>query len=116
MTRGRWIIIVILGGSLTAAAALTIKRWPQLINRLRNAPVTSPSPTVDDSTTVPPFSTLEPERYRATRVTTATETGNGGNSPTVVSVEKLVITRDGVNRREEYSVNDPAVTTVYLET
>src|SRR3982750_4140926 len=100
MTRGRWIIIVILGGSLTAAGALTIKRWPQLINRLRNAPVTSPSPTVDDATAVPPFSTLEPERYRATRVTTTTETVSGTSTPTVVSVEKVLITRDGVNRRE----------------
>jgi hypothetical protein len=116
ITRGRWILIVILGGSLTAAGALSIKRWPQLIDRFRKPKVTAPSPTVDDATTVPPFSTLEPERYRAIRVTTATETVSGANAATVVSVEKVLISRDGVNRREEYSVYDLSGTTVYLET
>ena len=115
ITRGRWILIVILGGSLTAAGALSIKRWPQLVNRFRKPNVTASSPPVEEATAVPPFSTLEPERYRATRVTTATETAGGATAPTVVSVEKVLITRDGVNRREEYSVNDLAAT-VYLET
>src|SRR4051812_9464799 len=116
ITRGRWILIVILGGSLTAAGALSIKRWPQLIDRFHKRKVTAPTLTVDEATTVPPFSTLEPERYRATRITTATETVSGANTPTVVSVEKVLISRDGVNRREEYSVYDLSATTVYLET
>ena len=54
----------------------------------------------------PPFSTKEPERYQATRITT----NSGGASATRAT--RVFIARDGQNRREEY--DEGAL--VYLET
>lgn len=49
--------------------------------------------------TTPPFSTKEPDRYQAIRVTTIIETGASESS----SSNQVLIARDGVKRREEYS-------------
>ncbi|MGI8897137.1 MAG: hypothetical protein ACR2IB_01965 [Pyrinomonadaceae bacterium] len=51
--------------------------------------------------TTPPFSTKEPERYQAVRITSFTETGSTENSHFSQS-KHVLIARDGEKRREEY--------------
>jgi hypothetical protein len=51
--------------------------------------------------TTPPFSTKEPDRYQAIRITSVTETGGTENSSPLQS-NQVLIARDGENRREEY--------------
>jgi hypothetical protein len=57
------------------------------------------------SSTSLPFSTKEPERYQATRIITFTESSStgAGNPP---RTNKLIIARDGEQRREEYEAGD----------
>lgn len=57
------------------------------------------------SSSSPPFSTKEPERYQATRIITFTESSStgAGNPP---KTNKVVIARDGEQRREEYESKD----------
>ncbi len=57
---------------------------------------------------VPPFSTREPERYRAVRTITSSQEGLAD------TVARSRIARDGVLRREEYEP-DSADSVVYLE-
>lgn len=111
MTRGRWILLILLAGSLTAAGALTYKNWPQLFRKASNQqPATSSSQ--DGGFSIPPFSTKEPDRYQATRIITSVEDKNGS----VVTVSKrILIARDGDRRREEYA-SGANETVVYLET
>lgn len=112
VTRGRWIVLVLLGGGIIAAATLGYRHWPQLIQKIRKQPpaVTSDS---DQTSAVPPFSTKEPERYQAIRLITDKDPAgeSSGQSP---STEKTIIARDGINRREEVS-RDSGPVTVYLE-
>ena len=113
MTRGRWILTIFLAGSLTAAGALTYKRWPHLLPRTnRQNPATSSGQY--ELSSIPPFSTKEPERYQATRIITSVEYKNDSGSPVSVT-NKILIARDGDKRREEFqtAVNE---TVVYLET
>jgi hypothetical protein len=62
--------------------------------------------------TTPPFTTKEPDRYQAIRITSLTETGSSGNSSPAQSTQVL-IARDGERRREEYFAGTSRV--VYLE-
>jgi outer membrane lipoprotein-sorting protein len=110
MTRGRWILLVVMATSLTAAGTLTYKKWPQILTKFRRTPATN-SPQRDQLSSVPPFSTKEPEIYQATRIVTNVEkTGADGNSTATTRIEKLEIARDGQNRREEITPG-----TFYLE-
>ena len=111
MTRGRWILLIFLASSLTVAGVLTYKRWPQLFGAANNRKPTTSSNQVELSS-IPPFSTKEPERYQATRVTTSVG-GDAGQTPPTVT--KVLIARDGDRRREEYQTATNE-TLVYLET
>lgn len=71
-------------------------------------------PAIRRSTfTTPPFSTKEPDRYQAIRITSFTETGNNENSSSSRS-NRVLIARDGEKRREEYSAGTSGEI-VYLE-
>ncbi|MFN2511887.1 MAG: hypothetical protein ABR568_10640 [Pyrinomonadaceae bacterium] len=61
----------------------------------------------------PPFSTKEPDRYQAVRITTFTGTGNLANSSSS-QTNQVLIARDGEKRREEYSAGASGQV-VYLE-
>ncbi len=63
--------------------------------------------------TTPPFSTKEPDRYQAIRITSFTETGSTENSSSSQS-NQVLIARDGERRREEYSAGASGQI-VYLE-
>ncbi len=63
--------------------------------------------------TTPPFSTREPDRYQARRITSFTETGRTDNSSSSQSNQVLIV-RDGEKRREEYSAGGIGKI-VYLE-
>ncbi|HZI87115.1 MAG TPA: hypothetical protein VFD48_09795 [Pyrinomonadaceae bacterium] len=52
--------------------------------------------------TTPPFSTKEPDRYRAIRVTSFTTTPGSENS-SAAQTNQVLIARDGQSRREEYA-------------
>ena len=65
------------------------------------------------SSTSPPFSTKEPERYRATRTTTFIEESPDG-AVTKTRTSNVTIMRDGANRREEYEAAGVG-TIVFLE-
>jgi outer membrane lipoprotein-sorting protein len=58
----------------------------------------------------PPFSTKEPERYQATRITTSSDSRTG--SEFVTRTTRVFIARDGQKRREEYDEGR----LLYLET
>jgi len=55
----------------------------------------------------PPFSTKEPRRYQATRITTSQTPGSQPN------VSRVTIIRDGDRRREEYDLDGLSI--IYLE-
>ena len=76
-----------------------------------NAPERGTTDRVVSSST-PPFSTKEPERYQATRAITVVET-NGTVSKTRTS--NVLIARDGLQRRDEYEAGTLG-SVVYLET
>jgi len=54
--------------------------------------------------TTPPFSTKEPERYQAIRITSVTETSSQENASS--ESNQVLIARDGEKRREEYSAGE----------
>lgn len=111
VTRGRMFLVALLASSL-AAGAVAYRKWPQLLNRFRRQPVVT-STVGDQRSSIPPFSTKEPDRYQATRVLTEIEKlADGSLSP--ASTEKVLIARDGENRREE--IHGLGGVTVYLET
>src|SRR6266571_6735983 len=115
MTNGKWKIVfaVFLACALAGAGALTYRRWPQLFKRpTEQKPANSSNQ--NEVSSVPPFSTKEPERYQATRIITTVEYRNGSadSAPETV-ITKVLIARDGEKRREEY--NSAEATTVYLE-
>lgn len=76
---------------------------------------TSPGPadTRRAASSIPPFSTKEPDRYQAIRITTFTGTGSTGNSSSS-QINQVLIARDGENRREEYAAGASGQI-VYLE-
>jgi outer membrane lipoprotein-sorting protein len=63
--------------------------------------------------TTPPFTTKEPDRYQAIRITTFTGTGSSGSSTSSQS-NQVFIARDGERRREEYFAGTSSQI-VYLE-
>jgi hypothetical protein len=63
--------------------------------------------------TTPPFSTKEPDRYQAIRITSFAETGSAENS-SAWQTNQVLIARDGEKRREEYSAGASGQI-VYLE-
>jgi len=68
-------------------------------------------PTLTSS--IPPFSTKEPDRYQAIRIVTFSERSPGG--PTAQErITRVLIARDGERRREEY-LDGVAERFVYLE-
>jgi outer membrane lipoprotein-sorting protein len=107
MKRARWFLVILVAGSV-AAAALSYRRWPRLLNRTTQQPLvaSSPSPEIFSA---PPFSTKEPERYQATRVITNVE---AGQAP---AVTRILVARDGDRRREEYDAGTEAAL-VHIET
>ncbi len=74
---------------------------------------TEPADTRNATFTTPPFSTKEPDRYQAIRITTFTETGNTESSSSSQN-NQVLIARDGEKRREEYSAGASGQV-VYLE-
>lgn len=62
---------------------------------------TGPVDTRKAASMTPPFSTKEPERYQAIRITTFTGTPVEGSSSS--QTNQVLIARDGEKRREEYS-------------
>jgi hypothetical protein len=114
-TNGKWkiVLVVFLSSAAVAAGALTYKRWPQLFKKLTEEK-TATSPNKTEVSSVPPFSTKEPERYQATRVITSAEYRNGSADATPETVTtKMLIARDGEKRREEYIGAE--ATTVFLD-
>jgi len=110
MTRGRWILGVLVASSLIGGV-LAYKRWPHLLTKLRKQPQVTQT-AADQPLSIPPFSTLEPERYQATRVISEIEKLADGTL-SQPSIERFVIARDGLNRREEFRIHE--VLLVYLE-
>src|SRR5687767_11972180 len=82
---------------------------------LNGSPNNPSADTQLNSTSVPPFSTREPDSYQATRVTTFTEA-----TPEQIDVAasqrttRVMLARLGEQRREEYEAG-PIGTIVYLE-
>src|SRR6266567_1818601 len=115
MTNGKWKIVfaVFLVSALAAAGALTYRRWPQLFKKPTEQKPANFS-NQNEVSSVPPFSTKEPERYQATRIITTVEYRNGSadSAPETV-IAKMLIARDGEKRREEY--NSAEATTVFLD-
>jgi len=111
MTRGRWILATLVVASLIAGA-LAYKQWPHLLKRFRQSPQVT-TVTSDQPSSTPPFSTREPERYQAARVITEIEKAADG-AQSAPLVEKLLIARDGQNRREEFRGSGGLM--VYLDT
>jgi hypothetical protein len=70
---------------------------------------TGPSDVRKAAFTTPPFSTKEPERYQAVRVTTVT-----GDDSSPTQSNQVLVARDGEKRREEYSWG-PSGQIVYLQ-
>ena len=62
----------------------------------------APPDTRKSTFTTPPFSTKEPDRYQAIRITSFSETANNEDSSSSQS-NQVLIARDGERRREEYS-------------
>jgi hypothetical protein len=115
MTNGKWkiVFVVFLTRAAAAAGALTYKRWPQLFKRLTEQK-TANSSNQNEVSSLPPFSTREPERYQATRITTSVEYRNGSADATPETVTtRMLIARDGEKRREDYLGAE--ATTVFLE-
>ena len=79
-------------------------------NRSESTPPTRDSESVVSS--LPPFKTKEPERYRAKRITTSEEY-RSGSSQTASRTTTTFIFRSGVNRREEYESENEKL--IYLE-
>jgi hypothetical protein len=114
MKRGRLILLVFLACAVIAAGALTHKRWPQLLRRAPDQ--TSGNPRSEELlSSVPPFSTREPERYQATRIIRSVEQNGTKKNAPETAVTKTLIARDGQKRREEYEI-DSSGPLVYLET
>jgi len=115
MTNGKWKIVfaVFLACALAGAGALTYRRWPQLFKKPTEQKPANFS-NQNEVSSVPPFSTKEPERYQATRIITTVEYRNGSadSAPETV-IAKMLIARDGEKRREEY--NSAEATTVFLD-
>ena len=93
---------------MVAAGALSYKHWPGLRKRVSQR--TSNSSNPESLSSLPPFSTKEPERYQATRIISSVE--NKDEPATMIS--KTSIARDGDRRREEYEPGTKE-TVVYLE-
>jgi hypothetical protein len=109
MKRRRRAVTIVLVCALIVVMGLTYRRWPHFRKQsTRQKPVaeqTAPS-------SVPPFSTKEPQRYQATQVVTSSETIAGiAAAPTTKTV---AIARDGEKRREEYQT-ETGESLVYLE-
>jgi len=109
MKAGRLLLIVFVACTLAAAAVLTYKRWPRVRNSLSQEPATSSNQA---PVSVPPFSTKEPERYRATRIINSMD---DDPDPPLSSVTRVLIARDGDKRREDYD-GDTDYQTSFLET
>lgn len=109
MKAGRLILIVFLACVLAAAGVLTYKRWPGLKNSVKRESANSSNQ--EQLSSVPPFSTREPDRYQAMRVITSVD----GDSGTAPSITRILLARDGDRRREDYD-SDTDFPTSYLET
>lgn len=110
MKAGRLILIAFIACALVTAAALTYRRWPSLRRVVTPAP--SSLTTQESVSSVPPFSTREPNRYQATRIITSNDNASPSAPP---SVTRILIARDGEQRREDYD-SDTDFRTSYLET
>jgi hypothetical protein len=109
LSRSHWLVLLLIAGSIATAGAVGYRQWPELKKRFSHQPTNLVS-TEESSSTVPPFPTKEPARYRAIRVITeSAETGGSG-----VITERTLIARDGDNRREERNLDRPQQT-IYIE-
>lgn len=76
---------------------------------------TSESASTEIATsTKPPYSTKEPERYQAIRVMTIGASSSNSTSPPPDQESKVLIARDGAKRREEY-ISGANEHIIYLE-
>ncbi|MCM3870226.1 MAG: hypothetical protein ND895_05955 [Pyrinomonadaceae bacterium] len=91
--RARFLIGVLVACALIAPACRSSSAPPSK---------TGSTETRKTTFTTPPFSTKEPYRYQATRITSVTETAGSENSSPPQS-SQVLIARDGEKRREEYS-------------
>lgn len=84
----RWLLLLALASGLILPGC-----------RTQGPPHSDPGTTSSGNSTftTPPFSTKEPDRYRAIRVTSFTATPGSENS------NQVLIARDGQSRREEYA-------------
>lgn len=114
MKRGRLVIFILVVCGVAAAGALSFKSWPRLLGRSTgHTPVRLPTEALISS--VPPFSTKEPERYQATRIITNVEQNETADQSLRTVVNRTKIARDGQKRREEYEPGtDDSL--IYLET
>ncbi|MDQ3472494.1 MAG: hypothetical protein M3447_02030 [Acidobacteriota bacterium] len=101
---------------ITAVAAVLLIAGVALYRFRLKKPISSPSAdTKQSSTSVPPFSTREPESYQATRVITFTEAAPENIDVAAPQrVTRILLARFGEQRREEYEAG-PSGTIVYLE-
>ncbi len=98
--RRRLIAIAAVAGVLLIAGLAIYRNR----NLRRTEPTNNPSAETQlNSTTVPPFSTREPESYQATRVITITEAAPDNiDAAAPQRVERIMLARLGDQRREEY--------------
>ena len=80
-----------------SAAGASCKR--KSVEMAANSNATS---EVDDTSTTPPFSTREPERYQWTRVITGVVAGDKAGEPAVS--QTVFMARDADKRREDYEI------------
>ena len=70
----------------------------------QNATGGNASVAIEDTSSTPPFTTKEPERYQAVRVITTSGAGSEATAETAQG-SRTLIARDGNRRREDYEAN-----------
>jgi outer membrane lipoprotein-sorting protein len=90
----RWVLLFALASGLLLPGCRGAQSPPHS--------VPGPASSGNSTFTTPPFSTKEPDRYRAIRVTSFTTTP-GSEDPSPAQTNQVLIARDGQSRREEYA-------------
>lgn len=100
-------VLIILVAALSLAALGAGLYWRQRTK----PPASSGTRNAESTKSLPPFSTKEPERYQANRITTTRRSESGQAEQ--ANVDRVFIARDGDKRREDYDLDGVSIS--YLE-